>query len=76
MATEYLAGATGQYIYGDVVLDCPTCGHDRGLTFTNTSRSTAVTGSCPRGHIWDKHRLPFEAVREAAIATGPRRNWP
>lgn len=74
MAITYRAGATGMYIFNGYVLDCPTCGADRGLLFTTTGTSYWVTGSCPNNHVWEERRLPAEAVREAAIASERRSN--
>jgi hypothetical protein len=67
MGATYWVRVEGRYIFNSIVLTCPTCGADRGLTFTTSVSGYNVTGSCPNSHVWDEVRVPAVAVRQAAI---------
>ena len=74
MANSYQVTITGRWKNLGKVIDCPFCGADRGLTFSTTPDLQAVTGSCPKQHVWNEVRIPGWAVRDQYLqATQGRR---
>lgn len=74
MANEFRVTVTGQWTNLGSVLDCPTCGADRGLTFSTGLNLQTVTASCPNRHVWSEGRIPGSAVRDQYLqATQGRR---
>ena len=72
MPDFYSIRATGRQDVNGTVLQCPDCGQDTNLTFTTPNTLSEVTGSCPRGHIWNERLLPAVEVRRHAINASRR----
>ena len=74
MANSFQVTITGRLNNLGTPIDCPSCGTDRGLTFSTDPNLREVTASCPNQHIWDETRIPGWAVRDQYIqATQGRR---